>query len=145
MQRWVDGSDVAKIKRLLFLKQISILSHMYTYMQTLRELAELLIGRLPVWSCDREVATATLLFTTHCTQCIESLCSENIPTTLQTRVSPTINDFNDYNYTTQMAYMRHRVGYGSAEVCLPKVRASTASSRVMGRCCCRLCPLEHTV
>ncbi|XP_064391148.1 uncharacterized protein LOC135338994 isoform X2 [Halichondria panicea] len=73
--------------------------------ETLRELAELLIGRLPVWSCDREVATATLLFTTHCTQCIESLCSENIPTTLQTR----------------MAYMRHRVGYGSTEVCLPKV------------------------
>ncbi len=68
----------------------SFFSYMYMHMQTLRELAELLIGRLPIWSCDREVAIATLLFTTHCTQCIESICSENIPTTLQTRVGASL-------------------------------------------------------
>ncbi len=62
-----------------------------SHTQTLRELAELLIGRLSVWSADRDSTQATLLFLDHCVECVNTLVSDNTPTSLLTKVSPYIS------------------------------------------------------
>ncbi len=76
-------------------------AYIYTCMhvQTLKELTELLIGRLSVWSADRDSAQTTLLFIDHCVECIETIARDNIPTTLLTKVSRAIQGQHS-NYLT---------------------------------------------